>query len=484
VKKLNLRHTIFKAALFVKTTRFKTTLWYSSLFLLLEAMIGIAIYFYTHQSLNEQLDIALTRQAEAIYNFVSDSKVDLGDFQPDSVYASPEDVVYDLIFEAVTLNPRNTYVQVQLKDKIVFRTENLMGHKLDFPDVKPNKVDVQTFKNEKLSPYTIRGAYLHKGRYKIVVAFPADLIHETLNSLKDIYAIIAPIFFIISIVGGSIISARSLSRIDQVINRMDEITAQNLNEKIEGEEFEDEYGRLVRRLNEMIHRIKTSIEYMNQFSISASHELKTPLTILRGEIEIALKSPKTPEEYREILHSNYEETLRLINIVEKLFFISKIDHSLVKINKERVNLKAYLEDILANMSFIGGENQIELLFNVQDTPKVLLDPEWMRQALFNLVDNAIKFGNENTPVTVEVTQPEDKKIIISVKNEGPGIPEEILPKIFDRFFRAESSRNRSTGGAGLGLSVVKSIVTWHQGEIRVKSIPDKETEFSIILPNS
>jgi heavy metal sensor kinase len=484
VKKLNLRHTIFKAALFVKTTRFKTTLWYSSLFLLLEAMIGIAIYFYTHQSLNEQLDIALTRQAEAIYNFVSDSKVDLGDFQPDSVYASPEDVVYDLIFEAVTLNPRNTYVQVQLKDKIVFRTENLMGHKLAFPDVKPNKVDVQTFKNEKLSPYTIRGAYLHKGRYKIVVAFPADLIHETLNSLKDIYAIIAPIFFIISIVGGSIISARSLSRIDQVINRMDEITAQNLNEKIEGEEFEDEYGRLVRRLNEMIHRIKTSIEYMNQFSISASHELKTPLTILRGEIEIALKSPKTPEEYREILHSNYEETLRLINIVEKLFFISKIDHSLVKINKERVNLKAYLEDILANMSFIGGENQIELLFNVQDTPKVLLDPEWMRQALFNLVDNAIKFGNENTPVTVEVTQPEDKKIKISVKNEGPGIPEEILPKIFDRFFRAESSRNRSTGGAGLGLSVVKSIVTWHQGEIRVKSIPDKETEFSIILPNS
>ncbi|MCU7489941.1 MAG: HAMP domain-containing protein [Ignavibacteria bacterium] len=484
MKKLNLRHTIFKAALFVKTTRFKTTLWYSSLFLLLEAMIGIAIYFYTHQSLNEQLDIALTRQAEAIYNFVSDSKVDLGDFQPDSVYASPEDVVYDLIFEAVTLNPRNTYVQVQLKDKIVFRTENLMGHKLAFPDVKPNKVDVQTFKNEKLSPYTIRGAYLHKGRYKIVVAFPADLIHETLNSLKDIYAIIAPIFFIISIVGGSIISARSLSRIDQVINRMDEITAQNLNEKIEGEEFEDEYGRLVRRLNEMIHRIKTSIEYMNQFSISASHELKTPLTILRGEIEIALKSPKTPEEYREILHSNYEETLRLINIVEKLFFISKIDHSLVKINKERVNLKAYLEDILANMSFIGGENQIELLFNVQDTPKVLLDPEWMRQALFNLVDNAIKFGNENTPVTVEVTQPEDKKIKISVKNEGPGIPEEILPKIFDRFFRAESSRNRSTGGAGLGLSVVKSIVTWHQGEIRVKSIPDKETEFSIILPNS
>lgn len=480
----NLQRTISKAALYVKTTRFKTTLWYSLLFLLLEALIGAAIYIYTHHSLNEQLDMALTRQAETIYNFVSDSKIDLGDFQPDSVYASPEDVVYDLIFEAVTLNPRNTYVQVQLRDRIIFRTENLMGHKLDFPDIRINKVSILAFKNEKLSPYTIRGAYLQKGRYKIIVAFPADLIHEALDSLKDTYVIIAPIFLIISIAGGFLISARSLSRIDRVIRRLDEITAQNLNEKIEGEEFEDEYGRLVRRLNEMIHRIKTSIEYMNQFSISASHELKTPLTILRGEIEVALKSPKTPEEYREILKSNYEETLRLINIVEKLFFISKIDHSLIKINMEKVNLKVYLEDILSNMSFLGGENQIELLFNVQGDSKVLIDPEWMRQALFNLIDNAIKFGNENTPVIIEVTQTEERKIKISVKNEGPGIPEEIIPKIFDRFFRAESSRNRSMGGAGLGLSVVKSIVTWHQGEIKVTSIPDKETVFSIILPNA
>lgn len=479
-----MQRTISKAVLFVKTTRFKTTLWYSSLFLLLEVMIGTAIYVYTHHSLNEQLDLSLARQAEAIYDFVSDSKVDLNDFQPDSVYTSPEDVVYDLIFEAVTLNPRNTFVQVQLKGKIVFRTENLMGHNLGFPDVKANKVSILTFKDEKLSPYTIRGAYLQKGKYRIIVAFPADLIHETLNSLKDIYIIIAPVFFIISIIGGSVISARSLSRIDHVIRRMDEITAQNLDEKIEGGEFEDEYGRLVRKLNEMIQRIKTSIEYMNQFSISASHELKTPLTILRGEIEIALKSPKTPAEYREILQSNYEETLRLINIVEKLFFISKIDHSLIKINKETVNLRSYLEDILSDMSFLGGENQIELKSNVQNDTKVLLDPEWMRQALFNLIDNAIKFGNENSPVIIEASQLEERKIKISVRNEGPGIPEEMLPKIFDRFFRAESSRNRSTGGAGLGLSVVKSIVTWHNGEIRVKSETEKETEFSIILPNA
>ncbi|HEX2867575.1 MAG TPA: ATP-binding protein [Ignavibacteriales bacterium] len=481
---MNPQKKLSKAALYVKTTRFKTTLWYSLLFLLLEALIGAAIYIYTHHSLNEQLDVALTRQAEAIYNFVSDSKIDLNDFQPDSLYASPEDLVYDLIFEAVTLNPRNTYVQVELRNNIIFKTENLMGHKLDFPDIKLDKVNILAFKDEKLSPYTIRGAYLAKGRYKIIVAFPADLIHEALDSLKNTYVIIAPIFLIISIIGGFLISARSLSRIDRVIRRLDEITAQNLNARIEGEEFEDEYGRLVRRLNEMIHRIKTSIDYMNQFSISASHELKTPLTILRGEIEVALRSPKTPDQYREILESNYEETLRLINIVEKLFFISKIDHSLVKIHKERVNLKEFLEDILSNMNFLSKENEIELIYNIPSGTTVLIDPEWMRQALFNLIDNAIKFGYDNSPVIISVTALEERRTVISVINRGQGIPEELIPKIFDRFFRAESSRNRSLGGAGLGLSVVKSIVNWHNGEITVKSQPGKETEFSIILQNA
>lgn len=447
-------------------------------------MIGFAIYIYIHHSLNEQLDIALSRQAEAIFNFVSDSKIDLNDFEPDSLYASPEDLVYDLIFEAVTLNPRNTFVQVQYRDKVIFRTDNLVGHSFDFPEVEPNKVKIETFKNPKISPYTIRGAYLQKGRYKIAVAFPADLIHETLNSLKDIYIIIAPVFLIISILGGALISARSLSRIDSVIRRMDEITAQNLNEKIEGEEFDDEYGRLVRRLNEMIHRIKTSIEYMNQFSISASHELKTPLTILRGEIEVALRSPKTPGEYREILNSNYEETLRLINVVDKLFFISKIDHSLVKITKERVNLRTYLANVLSNLSFLAENNRIELRLKIPNDTFVQIDPDWIRQALFNLIDNAVKYGEEDSPVIVEASPMEGRKTRISVINRGQGIPEELLPRIFDRFFRAESSRNRITGGAGLGLSVVKSIVNWHNGEISVHSEPEKETVFSIILPNS
>ena len=122
----------------------------------------------------------------------------------------------------------------------------------------------------------MRAAVFNKNGYQIITAFPVVLINDALNSLTDLYIIIAPIFFLISVIGGTVISIKSLSRIDSIIDRTKYITARNLDEKISGDEFEDEYGRLAKTMNEMINRIKKSIDYMNQFSISAAHELKTP----------------------------------------------------------------------------------------------------------------------------------------------------------------------------------------------------------------
>ena len=466
---------------YIRTTRFKTTIWYSSLFLLLEMVIGIMVYFYLSNSMYYQLDTSLKHQAESIYQFVQDKKFDLTHFQPDSVYASQEDFVYDLIFDAVILNPRNTFVQVKLNNNLIFRTENLRRRVINTHDYTGSKIAMFTFNDTSLSEYDIRSAVLNKDQYNIIVAFPLHHIDETLDSLIEIFIIIAPVFFIFSIIGGYVISSKSLSRIDSIIKKTEEITTQNLNEKIEGEEFKDEYGRLVKKMNEMILRIKNSIQYMNQFSISASHELKTPLTILRGEIEIALRSRKTPQEYIQILQSNYEETLRLISIVDKLFFISKADHSLIKIKKEKTSLNEFLEGIISSLKNIGKDKNICLSLKLNSEMEIEIDKELIRSAITNLIENAVKYGFENQEVIVSMKSIQNKKVKISVINKGEGIPAETLPKIFDRFFRAESSRSRSTGGVGLGLSVVKSIVNWHNGEVNAVSEPGKETEFYIIL---
>ncbi len=464
----------------IKSTRFKATLWYSGLFLFLEIIIGVTVFLYLKHNLEQDLDRSLSKQAEMIYNFVEESKIDLASFKPDSVYSSADELVYDLIFEAVALNPRNSYVQVELNGNMLFKTQNLIDQKIPFPEVPPDKIIIKNILNKSLSEYPIRTAYLQKNNYEITVAYPSHLIEETLTNLTDIYIIIAPLFFILSVAGGSILSARSLRRIDKITKRTDEITTQNLDEKIPGEEFTDEYGRLVHTLNRMIKRIKTSIDYMNQFSIAASHELKTPLTILRGEVEVALRHPKTPEQYREILKSNYEEVLRLINIVDRLFLVSRFDNKLIKANLKKVNLKDLLERIIDTLGYLSSDSNNRLILEANDEVQVEADPDLIRQVMTNLIENAIKYGYEDEPIVI-TTQKKEKSIKVSVINKGEGICEEDRSRIFDKFYRIESSRSRKTGGTGLGLSIVKSIITLHDGEIDVKSTPGEETEFYFTL---
>lgn len=464
----------------IKSTRFKTTLWYSGLFLLLEVTIGLTVYLYLKQSLETDLNHSLSKQADMIYNFVEESKVDLSSFEPDSVYSSPDELVYDLIFEAVALNPRNSYVQVELNDKMLFKTQNLVDQNIPFPNISQDKIVIRDIQNNNLSDYPIRVAYLKKNNYEITVAYPSHLIDDTLGSLTEIYIIIAPLFFILSILGGSFISAGALSRMDKITKKTDEITTKNLNEKIPGEEFNDEYGRLALTMNRMIKRIKTSLDYMNQFSIAASHELKTPLTILRGEIEVTLRHPKVSEQYREILKSNYEEVLRLINIVDRLFLISRFDNDRVSVNKKRVNLYSYLEKTLGALEYLSSEKNNPLELEIEDNIEVELDPDLMLQVFTNLIDNAIKYGYEDEPIKVKACR-QNNKIKIAVINRGEGIPSEDTSRIFDRFYRVESSRSRKTGGTGLGLSIVNSIIKLHNGEIHVISEPGKETEFYFLL---
>ena len=461
---------------YFKSTRFKTTLWYSLIFLLLEIVLGTIIYVYINQTMRNELDLSLTKQAESIYKFVKESQVNLFEFEPDSVYSTPDELVYDIIFEALAFNPNNTFVQVSIKDKTVFRTANL-GKVVFKTSNQENGLRLVDYTEPALSEYPIRAAYLNKGDYKIIVAFPLELISKTLDNLADLYVIIAPLFLILSFVVGSFLSFKALARIDKIIKRTDEIDTFNLDTFLDGEEYDDEYGRLVKTMNKMLRRIKSSIEYMNQFTINASHELKTPLTILRGELELAIKSPKSKEQYLEIIRSSYEETLRLINIVERLFFITKLDNSLIKLNKTKINLVHLVSEVIDDFRKIADEKKITLTEQYPENTDLVIDAdsEMMRQVFINLIDNAIKYSLEKSDISVVIKDKE--KISFSIINQSEPIPKEIIPKLFDRFFRMESSRNRNLGGVGLGLSVVKHIIDLHKFEIKI--ISDEQGLFKV-----
>ena len=464
----------------LSSSRFKIILWYSLIFLTLEILLGSFLYLSLYKSLEGNLEKSLKLEAEIINKVIVQNKINFETFTPDSIYTNSEDLLWDIIYSELLNRPRNNFIQVKYKDKIIFKSVNLGN---EFFSIKYPAAGSKIIKytNMNLSSKDLIAAVLYKDDYQIIVASNKDYISQSLNSLLNIYAYLAPIFFIISIAGGIFLSAKSLSRIDSIIKETEDITAHNLSKKIEGEQFNDEYGRLVKKMNEMTSRIKTSLDFMNQFSVSAAHELKTPLTILRGETEIALKSTKTPPQYIEVLSSNYEEILRLIKIVDNLFFISKMDNSLVVIDKVETDLDEYLNNLGKNLKILGTDKNINIVVQSNTEAKVEIDKELLKQAISNLVDNAVKYGQENEDIILKGNS-DNFSINISVINKGEGIPEESLSKIFDNFYRVESSRNRKLGGAGLGLAVVKAIVKWHNAEITVRSEHEKETEFKIIFP--
>jgi signal transduction histidine kinase len=154
---------------------------------------------------------------------------------------------------------------------------------------------------------------------------------------------------------------------------------------------------------------------------------------------------------------------------------------MIDINRTKLNIDEFLKNTADNLKILGAEKNINLFVDSNTNSFVEIDKELMMQAISNLIDNAIKYGDENNTVTIKGENLEADKIKISIINYGEGIPEEALFKIFDRFYRVESSRNRNTGGVGLGLSVVKAIVTWHNADIYAGSKPNGVTEFSIIM---
>ncbi len=426
------------------------------------------------------LDSSLKAQANSILRVIEEKHIDLDSFQPSTVYKSEDELIWDIAYDAIVFNRRNTFIEVTTSNKVIFKTANLGKITLSFPE-KKEKAVLFDYRNEELSEGGIRVCQLKGKKYVVIVAYSKEYISQTLNNLKDVYIFIAPIFFLISIIGGALISSKSLSRIDAIIKKTEEITGQNLEETIPGGEYFDEYGRLVKKMNEMVGRIKTSVDFMNQFSISAAHELKTPLTILRGEIEITLKSEKTPQQYIEVLKSNYEETIRMIKIVDNLFFISKSDNAMININYQEVELNSFLNSIVKSLGILGQDKNMFLVLEKVPNLIIHIDVNLMKQALSNIIDNAFKFGDDNTNVTI-LAKDLGERIKISVSNTGEKIPAEEVEKIFDRFYRADKSRTRKTGGVGLGLSVVKSIVNLHKGTVEVQSNDNSLTTLSVSLP--
>jgi signal transduction histidine kinase len=234
-------------------------------------------------------------------------------------------------------------------------------------------------------------------------------------------------------------------------------------------------------LNHMVDRLDQAFQYSRRFVADASHELRTPLTVLRGELESFVQEPQLPAEWRERLGSALEEVERLASIVEGLFAISRLDAGEAQAEWVRFDLAQLAASTADQMYLLAEDKGIALTCGAPNGVWVSGDRARLKQVVVNLLDNAIKYTPQDGVVTVTV-KAVDSKAVLEVADNGIGIPAEALPRIFDRFFRVDKARSRELGGAGLGLSIVKSICAAHHGHVEANSTPGQGSRFRVELP--
>ena len=263
-------------------------------------------------------------------------------------------------------------------------------------------------------------------------------------------------------------------------DRMGDIQADRLHVRFDPASVPSELQGLVISFNHMIGRLEDSFTRLSHFSADIAHELRTPLTNLITQTQVGLGKARASEEYRELLYSNLEEQERLAKMVNDMLWLAKSDHGLLKPLQTPLDLAREVHALFDFFEALAEEKRISLTLEGQ-APTILGDRAMLRQAISNLLSNAIRYTPSGQTVLVRLVRLSDRRVSLSVLNPGPEIPSEHLPNIFDRFYRADPSRTRQSEGAGLGLAIVRSIVEVHGGQAEAASSPTRTT-FTLYFP--
>jgi heavy metal sensor kinase len=320
-------------------------------------------------------------------------------------------------------------------------------------------------------------------RFLIETGAPNESIEDALRGLLLTLSFGLPLVIAIAALGGYWIMRHGLRPLDEIARGAERINSRSLSERLPSPESGDEVERLSIALNGMIARLEESFQYIRRFTADASHELRTPLTVLRGELEAIAQGARIDGSAPGAIGSSLEETERLTRIVESLLAISRLDAGEAQMEQVRFDLAELAATTTDQVRLLAEDKRIKLECRGAGKIEIIGDRSRLKQVVVNLVDNAIKYTPEGGPVGVAVTADNGRAVLL-VEDNGPGVPEDALPHLFERFYRVDKARSRQMGGVGLGLAIVKSIVTAHGGQIRVESVEGEGLRLWVELPIS
>ena len=290
-----------------------------------------------------------------------------------------------------------------------------------------------------------------------------------------------PIVLALAGLGGYLLAKRALAPLEQMTSHAEEITSERLHERLPTG-VDDELGHLARVFNNLLARLEQSFEQLRRFTADASHELRTPLTEIRSVGEVALQKNGTREEYRDTIGSMLEEVNRLTALVESLLTISRADAGRIQLHPTMFPAMDLAREAAGLFEVLVEEKGQRIIVEGDEGVDVRGDRVFLRQALVNIIHNAVKHSPRGGAISVGVHSEMAGSVLIEVIDSGPGIAPEHSERIFDRFYRADESRTREAGGAGLGLSIAQWSVREHGGNIQLLTTPGTGCRFQIWLP--
>jgi two-component system OmpR family sensor kinase len=465
----------------IRSVGARLTLWYTSLLTLTFILLAGTAYGFLAYSLSHDLDAALEGVAGTLAKQAHGGATSFFSSEVDEVFRhffgfSPLDRYFDLRDPSGRSEPRQP---LHPSGKLPLSTEALTNASKGIPTFET----VENIENYPVRLLTLPVMKAGRVANLIQVGMSMENMYNTRRRFLLIMAAVLPLGLLLAGGGGWLLARRALKPVDIMTQTARRISGEHLNERLQETGSGDELDRLAKTLNDMLGRLDDAFHQMRQFSADASHELQTPLTILKGEMEVTLRSPRSPEEYQRVLESGLEEIDRISQLVEGLLLLARAGAGVLRLDLRPVELKELLQEIYEQMKMVADDRSVSLQKASMESVSIQGDRENLRRLLLNLVDNAIKYTPEAGSVTLSV-QAEGEWAAVRIFDTGIGLSKDEQDRIFTRFYRAVEARSQREGGAGLGLCIAQSIAEAHGGKIQVESTPGQGSTFTVLLPQA
>ncbi len=447
------------------------------------ALAGGGVYWQTWQALRANLDASLLSVARFTVTSlkVPRSGAPVHDSAPDS---APD----------ILLLPSGTgyekFAQIENSaDKIIARTDNLQGAPPlpPHPDLEARaRAGHIAYGSLDFRGVPLRAIYYpfedaRRQRILAVIAISEEPTRRALHTLAEALGLSLLIGAVLAGWGASRIADRLTAPLTRIAEAVRSVSGASLETRIAYVSPDAELREVTDTLNEMLARLEAAFAAQTRFAADASHELRSPLSNLRGTVEVALRRPRSAEEYRETLTTALAEVERLSRLSSELMTLSRADTHRLSLAHEPCDLGQIAAQAVTAHSARAAEQNLILALDRTGPLPVLGDADRLRQAVDNLLDNALRYSPEGFPVTLSASR-QGQFCALQVCDHGPGLSEEDQARIFDRFYRVDVSRARQSGGLGLGLAITKAIAEAHGGQIEVLSTPGQGAAFTLLLP--